>query len=71
MTEEAGCLVFRSDRYLWRCGRIQIAIPRVLSPGVMEIVHRQEAGGRFSFHLTLRHAAFGTLLNQLAYFEEV
>ncbi len=68
---EAGALVFRSSRYFLEFGRLRLTLPRWLEPGAMEIVHREEdAGGRFSFRLTLRHRAFGCLVHQLAMFED-
>ena len=55
VTEESGALVFRSDRYFLELGRLRLAIPRFAEPGAMEIVHRDEGGGQFSFRLTLSH----------------
>jgi hypothetical protein len=70
-----GALVFRSQHYFWSLGRWRMRLPRALSPGTMEIVHRDEPGLRaagygFSFRLTLDHPRLGRLLHQLAYFAE-
>lgn len=71
VSEQDGALVFRSCRYLFEMGPLRLLIPRMLSPGAMTIVHRQEDDGRFSFRLTLDHPRFGRLLYQLAYFHDV
>ena len=76
LSVENGALVFRSRRYFFELGRFRITLPHALSPGEMEIVHRDEpayAGiaQAFSFRLTLTHPLFGRLVHQLAYFKEV
>lgn len=68
---EGGALVFRSQRYFLEALALRLYLPSALSPGVMEIVHRQEDGDCFSFRLTLTHRLFGRLVQQLAYFTEV
>jgi uncharacterized protein DUF4166 len=68
--EEEDALVFRSERYFFEVGRLRLQIPRFAEPGAMEIVHRDEGGGQFSFHLTLRHRIAGRLMHQLAYFRD-
>ncbi|HKZ97689.1 MAG TPA: DUF4166 domain-containing protein [Hyphomicrobiaceae bacterium] len=78
VTVEEGALHFRSAGYFVELGRFRIAVPRALSPGAMEIVHREEPaheahdrdGGAFSFRLTLTHPYFGRLVHQLAYFRD-
>ena len=65
-----GALYFRSEDYFLEAGPVRLRLPRLLSPGRMEIVHRQEANGTFSFRLTLTHAYFGRLLRQLAYYRD-
>ena len=64
--EERGALVFRSVDYFFSIGRVRIAIPRLLSPGEMVVVHRDESEGTFLFMLALRHRRFGTLIEQTA-----
>lgn len=71
VTAEEGTLVFRSECYFFQAAGLRLYIPRALSPGRMEIVHRQEAGATFSFRLTLTHTVFGRLVHQLAFFQEV
>lgn len=69
---EDRALVFRSCGYFIEIAGYRVAIPHWLAPGEMKIVHREEeAGGRFSFRLTLTHARVGRLLHQLALFDDV
>jgi hypothetical protein len=75
VTVEDGALFFRSERYFFEFGCRRLYFPRVLEPGAMEIVHREEedreaGGGMFSFRLALTHPRWGRLLNQLAYFHD-
>jgi hypothetical protein len=71
VTVEDGALYFRSQRYFFEIGRFRLYIPRLLEPGIMEIVHRDEAEpGGFSFTLDLLHPQLGRLLHQLAYFQD-
>jgi hypothetical protein len=70
VTEENAALVFRSERYFLELGRLRLTIPRFAEPGAMEIIHRDEGGGQFSFRLTLSHTLLGRLLHQLAYFRD-
>lgn len=70
VTEEGGALVFRSVRYFLDVGRWRIVLPRLLAPGAMEIVHRDEGGGAFLFTLALRHPRLGDLVRQTARFRD-
>lgn len=70
VAEEAGALVFRSVRYFFAIGGVRIPIPKLLEPGAMEIVHRDEGGGTFLFTLALRHHRFGELIRQTARFRD-
>jgi hypothetical protein len=70
VTEENASLVFRSDRYFFELGRLRLTIPRFAEPGAMEIIHRDEGDGQFSFRLTLSHPLLGRLLHQLAHFRD-
>ena len=67
---EARALIFRSAGYVLRLGRLHLTLPRWLAPGDLEVVHREEGEGRFSFTLTLRHRLFGRLIYQRALFRE-
>jgi len=70
VAESDGALVFRSVRYFWAFGRWRITIPRLLAPGRMEVVHRDEGDGAFLFTLTLSHRVLGTLVHQVARFRD-
>jgi hypothetical protein len=65
---EDGALCFRSQHYFVELGRLRLRLPRWLEPGHMQITHREEGGGTFSFSLSLTHPALGALIPQLAYF---
>jgi hypothetical protein len=67
---EDAALVFRSTGYFIEAGPWRLALPRALQPGRMQIVHRDEGSGLFSFRLTLAHPIFGCLVHQLAYFSD-
>jgi len=67
---EGGALVFRSTSYFFEAGRWRWRLPKVLQPGRMEITHREEGNGTFSFRLDLAHPTLGRLMHQLAYFSD-
>lgn len=64
-------LVFRSAHYFVEFFGGRFRLPRLLSPGRMEIVHSEEDGGQFCFTLALTHPWLGPLVHQVAYYEEV
>lgn len=70
VTVENEALVFRSMHYFLEIGHWRCRLPRMLEPGEMEIVHRDQGRGRFSFRLRLEHPRFGRLVHQLAYFSD-
>lgn len=70
VAEEGGALVFRSVRYFLDVGRWRVFLPRLLEPGGMEIVHRDEGDGAFLFTLALRHRRLGELIRQTARFRD-
>jgi hypothetical protein len=41
-----------------------------MTPGVIEVVHREESRGRFSFSLSVEHAWAGHIIDQVAFFRE-
>jgi hypothetical protein len=63
-------LVFRSAWYFVRLFGTTVRVPAFLSPGRVEVVHREEHDGRFSFTLTLTHPLFGVAVNQVAFFRD-
>jgi len=68
VTVEEDALVFRSAHYFVEVGPWRWRLPKALEPGRMEITHREEGGGVFSFRLRLMHPALGRIVHQLAYF---
>jgi hypothetical protein len=64
-------LVFESDCYLLRLFGRRVALPGWLTPGRLTVGHHDRAGGTFDFTLTLRHALFGTLLDQRIRFQDM
>lgn len=67
---EDRALVFRSRRYLWRCGSLRLNIPGWLTPGCIEVTHREERHGQFSFTLSVLHPWFGRIMHQVAFFRD-
>lgn len=67
---ENRALVFRSAWYFVRAFGRTLRLPRFLCPGRLEVVHREERDGHFSFTLTLTHPLFGEALQQLAFFRD-
>ncbi len=63
-------LVFRSAGYFLRCGRWRLPLPSFLMPGRIEVAHREERDGRFSFTLSVRHPLFGEVIRQVAFFSD-
>lgn len=70
VSEADGALVFRSVGYFLTVGRMRVSLPYLLTPGDMEIVHRDEGGGAFLFTLALRHRRLGLLVSQTARFRD-
>lgn len=63
-------LVFRSAGYFIRGFGISLSLPDWLTPGVIEVVHREESGGQFSFSLNVTHLWAGNVIDQIAFFRE-
>lgn len=68
---EQRALVIRSAGYFCRIGARRLRIPDWLTPGRIEVVHREERAGRFSFTLTVTHPVFGVTIQQVAFFRDV
>ncbi len=49
---------------------VQLSLPDWLTPGVIEVVHREETGGQFSFSLSVTHLWAGLVIDQIAFFRE-
>lgn len=67
---EARALVFRSAHYFVRFGSRRFRLPALVTPGRMQVVHREERDGRFSFTLTVTHPLFGEMIRQIAFFRD-
>ncbi len=67
---EEEALVFRSAHYFITAGPWRWRWPKLLEPGRMEIVHRDEGSATFSFRLRLTHPLAGELVHQLATFAD-
>ena len=63
-------LVFRSAGYFLRFAGKQLSLPDWLTPGVIEVIHREESLGRFSFWLSVTHVWGGRIIDQVAFFRE-
>jgi hypothetical protein len=63
-------LVFRSERYFVRMLGRTFYLPEFLCPGRLEVIHREERAGRFSFTLQIRHRWFGEIVQQIAFFTD-
>lgn len=67
---EHGALVFRSNDYRLNLWGHKIKLPWLLTPGQLEVVHKEELEGWFSFTLKITHPVFGFVLQQVAFFQE-
>jgi hypothetical protein len=67
---QSRALVFRSAHYFVRVGSHRVRLPHWCTPGLIEVVHREERDGRFSFTLTVTHPWFGELIHQIAFFRD-
>jgi hypothetical protein len=65
-----GALVFRSAGYFIRCLGMQLSLPNWLTPGAIEVIHREESSGQFSFSLSVTHLWAGHVIDQIALFRE-
>jgi Domain of unknown function (DUF4166) len=63
-------LVFRSAGYFIRCLGVELSLPNWLTPGVIEVIHREESAGQFSFSLSVTHSWAGHVIDQIAFFRE-
>jgi len=63
-------LVFRSAGYFIRCLGVSFSLPDWLTPGVIEVIHREESCGQFSFSLSVTHLWAGHIIDQIAFFRE-
>lgn len=70
MHVEQRALLFRSAGFFVRLGPWRLPLPGFLMPGRIEVAHREERDGRFSFTLTVQHRWFGEIVRQVAFFTD-
>lgn len=70
LAERDGALLFISDHYFLRLGRMRIRFPRWLNPGKLTVGHVDCGEGRFAFTLDLVHPLAGELVHQVAMFAD-
>jgi hypothetical protein len=63
-------IVFASDHYFVRAGRLRLRLPRWLAPGALIIEHIDRGEGQFLFVLSLTHRWFGALVRQTCAFSD-
>jgi hypothetical protein len=68
--EKDGALHFVSTRYFFHIGRREIALPDLLTPGPIHVVHTDLGDGRFRFTLTARHKLLGDTFSQDGIFHD-
>ena len=67
---ENEALIFESDHYFLSLLGIKLTLPRYLTFGKLQVIHKEEANDLFSFTLRLTHSLLGTLIYQHAQFKE-
>jgi hypothetical protein len=67
---EAGVLHFRSTGYFWMLAGVPVPVPDLVTPGVADVVHQDEGGGRFIFAMRFTHPLWGETLFQSGTFED-
>ena len=70
LTVEHRALVFRSAGFFIRIAGRTLALPAWLTPGAVEVVHREERDGAFSFTLSVVHPWCGAVIRQVAFFRD-
>ncbi len=64
-------IVFKSAGYQIKLGSLRLAIPELLSPGVVTVSHIEIDRTHFVFDMTLHHPLLGTLIHQTAEYSDV
>jgi hypothetical protein len=64
VSADQGSLVFRSREFFWRLGAVSVPLPLWITPGVAEVRHTDQGGGRFRFTLTFDHPWIGRTVFQ-------
>jgi hypothetical protein len=64
-------LIFRQERYFIEAFGHRFYLPNWMTPGELTVTHKNMENDWFEFGLTLKHALFGTLLEQCAHFRDI
>lgn len=64
LSEENGELIFRDDGYFFKLGKWRLSLPRWLSVGSFELLHRNIDQHRFQVIIRVAHPILGTLFYQ-------
>lgn len=67
---EGDALIFTSDHYFWRIGRVRLRLPGWVTPGKTVVTHQHLGSGRFAFDLKVTHSRLGELVNQHGLFRD-
>jgi hypothetical protein len=67
---EGDALIFTSDHYFWRIGRVRLRLPGWVAPGQTVVTHQHLGSGRFAFDLKVTHPRLGELVNQHGLFRD-
>ena len=67
---EGGALIFTSEHYFWRLGRVRLRLPGWMTPGITVVTHQHLGSGRFAFDLKVTHPRLGPLVNQHGLFRD-
>jgi hypothetical protein len=68
---EGDTLFFESQRYVLTLFGRRLALPKLLSPGAIQVGHTHMSDTEFRFTLTLTHPWFGRLVDQAAVFRDI
>jgi hypothetical protein len=69
--EQDRALHFRSTGYFFQMGRLRLALPDWLPPGVTHVIHEDLGDGHFRFSMRTTHAWWGEMFWQDGIFEAV
>jgi hypothetical protein len=67
---EMQTLVFRSAGFYWCWRQVRLPLPAWVTPGNIEVRHREERKGLFSFVLTITHPWCGRVFRQIMHFRD-
>lgn len=68
VAERDGALFFTDGGYFWQCGARRWRLPRLFSPGQVELTHANLDRNRFTIAIRIAHPLLGTLYTQTGHF---